>query len=444
VRRISARSHPTPTTPGGGLLESSATSASASASAPPKAESVLSEQPHFDHHFARTGDTYRYLGAEACLIKSPRRVQSVMMQTPIEEDDDWRLVWTESPAKNYELVLVYLKVIYPLFPIVHPSVRFLAPDVPPDLTEQERFSLNMIYSIGCHVFSGKESKTTPRHFNQRNSLKYRFFAVTFFDRAMGFLEASTMEPTIATLQALLLFAINSLFDPRSGNIGQQVALATRLAISLEANMDSKLESGEFTPADLDIIRKMHCTIFSLENEIASTLDRPATFPEPDTPLRFDREHPGEYLCSLYRLQHRFRKGDVSVKSLLPSFDQPAQLNPGLRMSIHQTHLLINPCWGSAWHVLECVVAWDAIHTFLTPHWVYRAGSMLIQNMPDIYGVDLVQLYSNALVVLELSSRKWPSSASLSTSLTEVMQHLKTKFRPNWEDTEGRPGGYSPK
>jgi hypothetical protein len=298
VRRISARSHPTPTTPGGGLLESSATSASASASAPPKAESVLSEQPHFDNHFARTGDTYRYLGAEACLIKSPRRVQSVMMQTPIEEDDDWRLVWTESPAKNYELVLVYLKVIYPLFPIVHPSVRFLAPDVPPDLTEQERFSLNMIYSIGCHVFSGKESKTTPRHFNQRNSLKYRFFAVTFFDRAMGFLEASTMEPTIATLQALLLFAINSLFDPRSGNIGQQLALATRLAISLEANMDSKLESGEFTPADLDIIRKMHCTIFSLENEIASTLDRPATFPEPDTPLRFDREHPGEYLCSI--------------------------------------------------------------------------------------------------------------------------------------------------
>jgi hypothetical protein len=438
VRRISVGSHPTAITPGDGLLQSS------TATVVPKAESVISEQPHFDHHFARTGDTYRYLGAEACLIKSPRRIQSAMMQTPIDEDHDWQLVWNESPTKNYELVQVYLKVIHPLFPIVDSSVRFLAPDVPADLTDQEKFSINMIYSIGCHVFSGKESKTTPRHFNQRNSLKYRFFAVTFFNRAMEYLEASTMDPTIATLRALLLFAINSLFDPRSGNIGQQVALATRLALSLEANIDSKLESGEFTSVDLDMIRKMHCTIFNLENEIASALDRPATFPEPNMVLRFDRENPAEYLCSLYRLQHRFRKGDVSVKSLLPSFDQPAQLNPGLRMIIHQTHLLINPCWGSAWHVLECVVAWDAIHIFLTPHWVYRAGCMLIQNMPQIYGVDLVQLYSNALVVLELSSRKWPSSASLSASLTEVMQHLKTKFRLSWEDTESKPGGFSPK
>jgi len=104
------------------------------------------------------------------------------------------------------------------------------------------------------------------------------------------------------------------------------------------------------------------------------------------------------------------------------------------MTIHQTHLLINPFWGSAWHVLEAVVAWDSIHIFLTPHWVYRAGCMLIQNMPTIYGVDLIQLYSNALVVLELSSRKWSSSAALSASLTDLMKHLKTKFRPVWEDT----------
>ncbi|KAF2791226.1 hypothetical protein K505DRAFT_339734 [Melanomma pulvis-pyrius CBS 109.77] len=289
----------------------------------------------------------------------------------------------------------------------------------------------MIYSIGCHVFSGTESKTTPKHFHQRNSVKYRYFAVTFFNRAMAYLEASTMEPTVATLRALLLFAINSLFDPKSGNIGQQVALASRLALSLEANLEARLDSQGLGPDDAIMIRNMHSTIFCLENEIASALDRPATFPEPDTALRFDREEPAEYLCSLYRLQHRFRKGDRTVTQLLPSFDQPAKLNPGLRMVIHQTHLLVNPCWGSAWHVLEAVVAWDSIHIFLTPHWVYRAGCMLIQNMPDIYGVDLIQLYSNALVVLELSSRKWPSSAALSASLTEVMQHLKRKFRPDW-------------
>lgn len=144
------------------------------------------------------------------------------------------------------------------------------------------------------------------------------------------------------------------------------------------------------------------------------------------------------MCSLFRLQNRFRKGDYvvkqNVKRLLPPLDEKAELLPIMRITLHMTHMLCNPCWGSAWHVLEAVVSLGGVHVFITPHWVYRAGSVLIQNIPAIFGGNLIQLYSNALLVLELSSWKWPSSAALSASLVDLMTEMKTKFRPDWSDT----------
>jgi hypothetical protein len=41
----------------------------------------------------------------------------------------------------------------------------------------------------------------------------------------------------------------------------------------------------------------------------------------------------------------------NVKKLLPLFDEKAELLPIVRTTLHMTHLLLNPCWGSAWHVL---------------------------------------------------------------------------------------------
>jgi hypothetical protein len=141
-----------------------------------------------------------------------------------------------------------------------------------------------------------------------------------------------------------------------------------------------------------------------------------------------------------------------MKNLLPRLDEKAELLPIVRISLHMTHLLLNPVWGSAWYVLyvasifshffviltniherEAVVSLGGIHVFVTPHWVYRAGTVLIQNMPDVLGGNLIQLYSNALLVLELSSWKWPSSATLSASLVDLMQNMKIKYRPEWSD-----------
>lgn len=281
MRRISAHNNPSPATSG----PSGETPQELTTSLPNKPESVISDtHHHYDHHFAYAGDSYRYLGAESCLVKSPR-LHATSLQTPFEDDDDWQLSWKQSNAKTHELVEVYLDTIQPLYPIMDMSARYLAQEPPPDLTETELFTLNMICSIACHVMPGTNRKRHPDHrwnpsgrlsYHMGNSIKYRNFAGIFYSRAQEHLEASTIEPTMDTLRAVLLLAINSLFDPKSGNIGQQIALATRLALALEF----QVEVQELGSDDATMIRNMHKIIFCLENEVASTLDRPATFPEP--------------------------------------------------------------------------------------------------------------------------------------------------------------------
>ncbi|PZD29195.1 hypothetical protein A1F96_05298 [Pyrenophora tritici-repentis] len=409
-----------------------------------KSDSLESDSPRHEHHFAEAGNSYRYLGAESCLLKSPRlhAATNVRGEQTDDEFDEWQFMNKDSTDKQYELVQLYLEIIQPIYPILDASQRYLGPELPSDLTSTEKFSLYMIYSIACYVLPNTGKKQPHSQgwnpsgrlaYHQANSIRYRSLATQYFADAMEHLEVATLEPNIDTIRSVLLLAINSSFDPMSGNIGQQVALAGRLAFDLE----SKGALQELEPHDVELLHAMHMTIFSLENQIASTLDRPALFPEPETELCFDKNKPAEYLCSLYRMQNRFRKGDEiakeNVKKLLPLFDERDELLPAIRITLHMTHLLLNPCWGSAWHVLEAVVSFGGIHVFVTPHWVYRAGTVLIQNIPAIFGGNLIQLYSNALLVLELSSWKWPSSAALSASLVDLMQHMKTKYRPDWSD-----------
>ncbi|KAF2269995.1 hypothetical protein CC78DRAFT_188469 [Lojkania enalia] len=430
VRRLSAHNNPSPANTSETIHETSMSTATIGVD---EVAEQTAERSHYDHHFALAGGEYRYLGAESCLVKSPRLQPARTSQSPDCDEEDKRAVFSEPAIGTHELVELYLKTLQPLYPILDPSLRFLTQQIPEDLEPPEVFSLNMIYSIACHFYPGTIPSYRPSgklSFAQARFFRYRELGEGFFEKAMEHLEASTVDPSISTLRAVLLLAIHSLFEPKLGNVGQQVALATRLALSLEKQ--------ELDTKDRMTIRDMHSTIFSIENELASALDRPATFPEPEWSLTFDPDYPADYLCSLYRLQHRFRKGDESVKRHLPRLDDLGKLPPILRTTLHQTHLLINPCWGSAWHVLEAVVSLGSIHTFLTPHWVFRAGTVLVQNLPSIFEGNLLRLYSNALVVLNLSAGKWPSSASLAASLGDLMTQMKMRWRPIWENrcTEG--------
>lgn len=272
-----------------------------------KTESVVSEthsQPqHPEHYFAQAAGSYRYLGSEACLVKSPRQ-KAKELNWPSEEDDDWRMHISvnQSDAKNHELVEVYLEQIQPMYPILDPSARYLAPELPRDLTDVELFDLNMIYSIGCHVtplilskkirqrenfgklnnpaFDSLWSSSGRHSYNMANTQNFRLMAQNFVETAEQYMEAATADATIQGLRAILLLAINCLFDPQKGNIGQQIALATRLVMSLEQ------KRHDLNPADVIMIRNMHMTVFSLENELATVLDRPAPFPEPVSTIKY--------------------------------------------------------------------------------------------------------------------------------------------------------------
>lgn len=437
MRRISPNSHLSPT-------GSADCSHDGNSLVTAKTEPHSGNSPHFEHHFAHAVDSYRYLGSESCLLKSPR-LHAAKIPSPFaydEDDEEWQLATKDSPAKQWELIELFMLTIQPVYPVIDTSSRFLLPQHPADLTHTELFSLYMIYSISCYILPNtgrrrdREQTWNPTgrlSYHQANSIKYRALATQYFAQAMEYLDTATMEPTIATLRSVLLLAINSSFDPKTGNIGQQIALAGRLAFDLE----SKKELQELDEKETEMLRKMHMTIYSLENQVASTLDRPALFPEPNSPLVFNKENPAEYMCSLFRLQNRFRSGNAAtkegVKMLLPKLDDKDEHLPIVRIFLHITHLLLNPVWGSAWHVLEAVVSLGGFHVFMTPQWVYLAGTILIQNIPVIFGGNLIQLYSNALLVLELSSWKWPSSAALSASLVDLMQHMKTKYRPDWSD-----------
>jgi hypothetical protein len=247
------------------------------------------ENLRYEHHFAEAGNSYRYLGSESCLLKSPRLqvVNQRALDSVDEDEDEWQYGGKDSPEKQYELLELYLETIQPVYPILDSSLRYLGRELPTDLTPTEKFSLYMIYSIACHVVPNtgkkhvhnqgwKPAENGRLQYHQANSIRYRSLATQYFTDAMEYLDVATVEPNIATIRSILLLAINSMFDPIAGNIGQQVALASRLAFDLE----SKRELQELEPNDVEQLRAMHMTIFCLENQVASTLDRPALFPEP--------------------------------------------------------------------------------------------------------------------------------------------------------------------
>lgn len=155
---------------------------------------------------------------------------------------------------------------------------------------------------------------------------------------------------------------------------------------------------------------------------------------------FDPNRSADYVCSIYRLQNRWRKGNAASKALalnqLPPLDLKWELPPSLRLILYQTRLLFDPRWQTAWQMLEAVVAIGSIHIYVTPHWVYRAATVVIkENWRDFHPEDVIHLYSNALVVLQTSSWKWESAAALAGSLENLMQQKRLKTAGDlWDKT----------
>lgn len=138
-------------------------------------------------------------------------------------------------------------------------------------------------------------------------------------------------------------------------------------------------------------------------------------------MSFDLNTPSDYLCSLYRVQHRYRKGDNFVADILSerTAQSPRPVNPTLRAVLQSTWFIINPTAGSAINLLETLVDDDVLINFLTPHWAYRAGITVAQGCPK-GSTQLLEAYGNASAILARSAQKWPSVSILTKTLKEYL------------------------
>lgn len=180
------------------------------------------------------------------------------------------------------LLETYFTSIHPLYPFLDEALPFLSPDnfvlvCDPGIPPCQRFILEMVYSIACHAIV---PVPPPMYFvlaSERHAI------------ALQYIDHATSLPTLMTLQAITLLAIHSLFDPLKGNFNQLIGFVARLVLDIErhdsnvsAQQPQNLMSATSTEDQEDSppIKNIYISIYSLENQFCTILDRPNFLPEP--------------------------------------------------------------------------------------------------------------------------------------------------------------------
>lgn len=148
----------------------------------------------------------------------------------------------------------YFEAIHKPFPIFDWPSEFLSTSSPGEVGGGFGAYLRpMVCSIACHCLPGND----PRLF---------ILSDTLYRQALASAETIMSQISIETLQVTILLAIRSLFDPRAGSLGQQIAFARSLTLELTSR-------GLFRHSPLELpIRR---TLFCLDNLLGSVLDRPS-------------------------------------------------------------------------------------------------------------------------------------------------------------------------
>ena len=207
----------------------------------------------------------RYVGKLSCLTQclSIRGGEEIADPIPIRQPLAFEELQGDlivRPRMHQFLLQTYLTEIHPLYPFLDRSFRFLSPQSPliQDLSPSESFILQMVYSVACHC--------CPGIVNRLVALSDACHA-----RAVQCFDSATADLSVVTLQAITLMALRSLFDPQKGNFGQLITFAGRLAIDI---------GGQDMPARGENMRDIQTSIYCMENQFATVLDRPPFLTEP--------------------------------------------------------------------------------------------------------------------------------------------------------------------
>jgi hypothetical protein len=296
---------------------------------------------------------------------------------------------------HLHLMQAYTAAIDIVFPLLTDRDHSLRPDLA-NANAADRFTLFMIYSIACCLVSNTDER-------------WHLLGKSCHKEAMLLLDSCTAEADITTLKSILLLAIHSLTDPQSGNLGQQIALASRLVI--------ELGTQDLPPEHSALLESMYSIVFCLENDMCGALDRPATLLEPTWELSFDPTNPSRYLCSLYRVQNCFRKRKLKSSSHLPN----EVTNSLLQVALKQTELMLSPTAAHASQLLSAFANHTGLETFLMPHWAYRAALIVLDNRTALEPCQVLEAYGEACELLSQYATKWPE---VSVLLQNVKRQLK--------------------
>ncbi|KIW10750.1 hypothetical protein PV08_10049 [Exophiala spinifera] len=354
-------------------------------------------------YFAYSKGAYRYLGAQSLLLDLDalddwveRAQTNSALDFPFHTNMDCAVI---SPDLHRYLSRHFTDSVQKMYPILNPSYRWLTSDDVVDLhsAPNEAFLQQMVYAISCRS-------------NQNDTLFFHPLATVAHSKALQYFEKATADSSISTLQVAVLLVLYSLFDPLSGNLSQQVGFAARLAIELTGS-----EPDESSPMLSTLIKVTYC----LENQACGFLDRPASMQEPGTPLTLSVTDPLDFLCTLYRIQARTRAGllDDNLRNTLLLLDDDAleRLHPNLLSTLRETQFMLHPTALAATELTTVYLNDRYIPTVLTPHWVFKAASVIVEAVPatqDASQSRLLQNYGHATALLGKWSARWDAARVL--------------------------------
>lgn len=226
--------------------------------------------------------TSRYVGSLSCLSLSVADgVKTQAQQTPappiLHMGDGPSCVMTQE-THGY-LVTTYLTDIHSLYPFLDESLPFLSSEWLIDrhsteLEPRHHFMLELVYSIASHHILDHVTTEHQRHC-------YRTLSDECHRRGLAFFDSAATDISIPTLQAVTLATLHSLFAPQQGNCGQLIGLAARLAIDLSTSDHPRVIRSEAAT-----MQQIYKSIYCIENQFTTALDRPGLLPEPVTDSSF--------------------------------------------------------------------------------------------------------------------------------------------------------------
>ncbi|KAJ0420496.1 hypothetical protein BJY00DRAFT_323754 [Aspergillus carlsbadensis] len=223
--------------------------------------------------------------------------------------------------------------------------------------------LKMVYSIACHCVPA-------------NDTRLLYISDAIYQEAVIYIESLMKDHRFEALQAIVLLAIRSIFDAKTGSIGQLVNFSHRLEVEL---------SSHNIPEMIPALKRL----------------RSATTVE------------SQFLCSLYSWQFRRAGGSLEAISTLLDRLNDFKQSPIIFTTIRQICLLAHPSMKSATDLLAAYSDDQMVYTIFASHWIYQAGSYLIAHADEENFIEGCIMVTKTL---DRCASKWPSAKSMQAAL----------------------------